>query len=46
VKPNVGAMRMGGEPYEPHSIVYAREGAWRQPSRSSVSSPTLRWRRI
>ena len=26
VKPNVGAMRMGGEPYEPHSIVDARRG--------------------
>ena len=24
VKPNVGTMRMGGEPYEPHSIVDAR----------------------
>ena len=31
VKPNVGAMRIGGEPYEPHAISMRADAAWRQP---------------
>jgi ribose transport system ATP-binding protein len=39
VKPNVGTMRMGGEPYEPHSIVDARRrGAATQKQGAAILS--------